>query len=74
MSSDNAYNHYHEASSEWFQRSFLVYSSDSSAAHYHQIIDKSTGRTGEGYGRSYGEAELQARDNLNAKLERVGQR
>jgi hypothetical protein len=69
MSRENKYDHYHEKSSEWFKKAFLDGSKgidkDHREVHHHKIVDKVTGRTGEGWGWSYQEAEKQAWSSLN---------
>ena len=62
------YEHFHEKSSQWFRDKFMRFSDhpkdDPRDVHHHKITDKATGRTGEGWGWSYRDAEKKAWDDL----------
>ena len=63
------YRHEHEKSSDWFKRKFLDFADagddDQRDVHHHKIVEKSTGKSGEGWGWSYGQAEKQAWADLD---------
>jgi len=70
MNTSPEYRHFHETSSEWFQRQFLDYSTSPEQlrpVHHHRIVDTSTGAAGEGFGWTYGQAEELAWDDLQKK-------
>lgn len=70
MRAETQYDHYHEKSSRWFRKTFIDYTVDSDKqrdVHHHKILEKSTGRIGEGFGWSYQQAERKAWDDLVAK-------
>jgi hypothetical protein len=69
MRTDEHYDHYHEKSSEWFKKDFIKYTNGPirglRTAHHHKITEKSTGRTGEGWGWSYKQAMEKAWQDLS---------
>jgi hypothetical protein len=65
MRTDARYEHYHETSSDWFRENFINYTVDRDRdVHRHRILEKNTGKTGEGFGWSYKDAEKKAWDDL----------
>ena len=65
------YRHEHEKSSEWFKKNFLDFAKDTGGdrrdVHHHRIVEKTTGRIGEGFGWSYGQAEKRAWKDLKGR-------
>jgi len=72
MGSREGYAHFHETSSKWFREKFMEYNEESEPGprdvHHHKITDQWTGKSGEGYGWSYREAEDEAWNDLLGKI------
>ncbi len=63
------YRHEHEKSSDWFRENFLEFTHGADRkhrdVHHHKIVNEATGKTGEGWGWSYGQAKEKAWEDLN---------
>lgn len=70
MARESEYDHFHEKSSEWFRENFINYSAGSDKerdVHRHKIVERASGKVGEGFGWSYNEAKEKAWEDLRRK-------